>query len=86
MIEFAFELEHGALRAAPAPPRRVPLYERNPLRFWQVVALLLALVLAAGPCEPGADRGQPSLRRASARQCPAGRRRRLGLSGRATVM
>jgi hypothetical protein len=47
MIEFAFELEHGALRAAPAPPRRVPLYERNPLRFWQVVALLLALVLAA---------------------------------------
>jgi serine/threonine protein phosphatase PrpC len=47
MIEFAFELEHGALRAAPAPPRRVPLYERNPLRFWQVVALLLALALAA---------------------------------------
>jgi serine/threonine protein kinase len=50
-IEFAFELEHGAIRAAPAPPQIQPLYDRNPLLFWKLAtavlagALMLALAL-----------------------------------------
>jgi serine/threonine protein phosphatase PrpC len=47
-IEIAFELERGSLWAAPARTGRVPLYERNPVMFWQVIsaALLLALLTA----------------------------------------
>jgi hypothetical protein len=44
-IEFAFELEHGSLRAIPMSVARVPLYERNPTRFWQVVSALLLIAL-----------------------------------------
>ena len=40
-VEFAFELEHGSLRAVPQRLERLPLYERNPVRFWQIVSLLL---------------------------------------------
>jgi serine/threonine protein kinase len=47
VFEFIFELEHGAMRAAPATPRRLPLYERNPLLFWQVACALLAAALIA---------------------------------------
>lgn len=44
-LELAQELEHGLASGAPlgAPPRS--LYERDPLRFWKVVAALLALAL-----------------------------------------
>jgi serine/threonine protein phosphatase PrpC len=43
-MEFAFDLEHGLARgAAVAAPRRLSLYERNPVRFWQAVAALLTL-------------------------------------------
>lgn len=42
VVEFIFALEHGALVAAPTPPRRLPLYARDPLRFWQCAAALLA--------------------------------------------
>jgi hypothetical protein len=47
-VEFAFELEHGSLRAVPVSVARTPLYERNPTRFWQVVCavLLIALLVA----------------------------------------
>jgi serine/threonine protein phosphatase PrpC len=45
-IELALELEAGAARPAPAPPRRRPLYERDPARFWQAVSLGLLLLLA----------------------------------------
>jgi serine/threonine protein phosphatase PrpC len=47
-IEFGFELEHGSLRAVPQAVERPSLYDRNPVRFWQVVSLLLfvALLLA----------------------------------------
>jgi serine/threonine protein phosphatase PrpC len=44
-VEFAFELEHGSLRATPLSVTRTPLYERNPTRFWQVVAVLLLIAL-----------------------------------------
>ena len=44
-IEFAFELEHGALRAVPLTLTRPSFYERNPLRFWQLVAALLFVAL-----------------------------------------
>jgi serine/threonine protein phosphatase PrpC len=44
-IEFAFELEHGSLRAVPLSVARMPLYQRNPTRFWQVVSALLLVAL-----------------------------------------
>ena len=45
MIEFAVEMEAGPARAAVAVRRPRTLYERNPVRFWQGVAALLALAL-----------------------------------------
>jgi serine/threonine protein phosphatase PrpC len=45
MIEFAVELESGPARAPPAARRPLTLYERNPVRFWQGVAALLAAAL-----------------------------------------
>jgi serine/threonine protein phosphatase PrpC len=47
MIEFAFALEHGAVRAAPVHQRRLSFYERDPLRFWKLVAAVLAGALIA---------------------------------------
>ncbi|OGI56829.1 MAG: protein phosphatase [Candidatus Muproteobacteria bacterium RBG_19FT_COMBO_61_10] len=44
-MELAFELENGLMRGAKAQPDKRSWYERNPLRFWQVVSLLLALAL-----------------------------------------
>jgi len=44
-VEFAFELEHGSLRAVPLSVTRTPLYERNPTRFWQIVSVLLLIAL-----------------------------------------
>ena len=45
MSEFAAELEAGPARAPVMTRRPLTLYERNPLRFWQGVAALLALAL-----------------------------------------
>jgi serine/threonine protein phosphatase PrpC len=47
-VEFAFELEHGSMRAVPQSVARASLYERNPVRFWQIVSVVLfvALLLA----------------------------------------
>jgi serine/threonine protein kinase len=45
VIEFGFELEHGSLRAGPQAVERPSLYDRNPVRFWQVVATLLFVAL-----------------------------------------
>jgi hypothetical protein len=47
-VEFAFEIEHGSLRAVPQALARTSLYERNPVRFWQIVCaiLLVALLIA----------------------------------------
>jgi serine/threonine protein phosphatase PrpC len=45
MIEFAVEMEAGPARAPIATRRPRTLYERNPVRFWQGVAALLALAL-----------------------------------------
>jgi hypothetical protein len=42
-VEFAFELEHGSLRAVPQSIARTPLYERNPVRFWQMVCAILLM-------------------------------------------
>ena len=44
-LECVFALEHGELHAAPGTPRRKPLLERDPLRFWQTVSAVLALLL-----------------------------------------
>jgi len=44
-VEFAFELEHGSLRAVPVSVARTPLYERDPTRFWQVISALLLVAL-----------------------------------------
>jgi Protein kinase domain len=45
MAEFAVEMEAGPARAPLEPPRPRTLLERNPVRFWQGVAALLALAL-----------------------------------------
>jgi serine/threonine protein phosphatase PrpC len=47
-VEFAFELEHGSLRAVPHALGRPSLYDRNPTAFWQVISatLLIALLIA----------------------------------------
>jgi serine/threonine protein phosphatase PrpC len=47
-VEFAFELEHGSVRAVPQSLVPLSLYERNPVRFWQLVSLglLIALLFA----------------------------------------
>jgi serine/threonine protein phosphatase PrpC len=50
-MECVFALEHGELYAAPGLPRRRSLIERDPLRFWQTVAAVLArlvLLMATG--------------------------------------
>ena len=47
MTEFAVEMEAGPARAPLAVQRPRTLYERNPVRFWQGVAALLALALLA---------------------------------------
>jgi serine/threonine protein kinase len=44
-LECAFALEHGELHASPGRPARRSLIERDPLRFWQTVAAVLALLL-----------------------------------------
>ena len=44
-VEFAFEIEHGSLRAVPQPVARTSLYDRNPVRFWQIVSALLLVAL-----------------------------------------
>jgi serine/threonine protein phosphatase PrpC len=44
-LECIFALEHGELHAAPGLPRRRPLIERNPLRFWQTVSAFLSLLV-----------------------------------------
>jgi serine/threonine protein phosphatase PrpC len=46
-MELALELEHDLARGPRALPPRASLYERNPLRFWQIVSLLLFLALIA---------------------------------------
>jgi serine/threonine protein phosphatase PrpC len=45
VLECIFALEHGALHAAPGLPRRRSLIERDPLRFWQTVSAVLALLV-----------------------------------------
>ena len=45
MAEFAVEMEAGPVRAPLAVRRPRTLYERDPVRFWQVVAALLAFAL-----------------------------------------
>lgn len=45
VIEFLFAIEHGAIGAVAAAPRRRPLYERNPLHFWRAVSAVLAIGL-----------------------------------------
>ena len=44
-MELAIELEHNQLHGPRVLTRRLPLYERNPLRFWKVVSLLLFAAL-----------------------------------------
>jgi hypothetical protein len=43
--EFIYQLETGKLRALP-PRRPAPLLQRNPVRLWQGVSLLLVVALA----------------------------------------
>lgn len=51
-VEFAFELEHGSMRAVPQSMARPSLYERNPVRFWQIVSILLLIALLIALASP----------------------------------
>jgi serine/threonine protein phosphatase PrpC len=63
VFELIFALEHGAIRAAPPAPRRRPLYERNPLLVWKIVAALLAVALGVSlALNPKIGRGPPAER------------------------
>lgn len=44
-MELAFELENGLAQGSGSVTRKVPLIERNPVRFWQGVSALLAIAL-----------------------------------------
>jgi serine/threonine protein phosphatase PrpC len=47
-LELAFALESGLARGSgTSTPAKLPLYERNPVRFWQVVSLVLLVALLA---------------------------------------
>jgi hypothetical protein len=47
VLEMSTELDSGMERGEPRIVRRASLYERNPLRFWQCVAAILAVALMA---------------------------------------
>jgi hypothetical protein len=48
VIELAYELEDGIVRGAKStPPPTKPLMERDPVRFWQSVSFILAIMLFA---------------------------------------
>ena len=44
-MELAIELEHNLAHAPRIVVQRQSLYERNPLRFWKVISLLLFIAL-----------------------------------------
>lgn len=44
-MELAFELEHGLARGGAMTFKKTPLYQRDPVRFWQVITFLLAVAL-----------------------------------------
>ncbi|MBV8747095.1 MAG: bifunctional protein-serine/threonine kinase/phosphatase [Xanthobacteraceae bacterium] len=52
VLEFMFELEHGADRASPIVVERKPLYHRNPLLFWKIISAVLAMLLLASLALP----------------------------------
>jgi serine/threonine protein phosphatase PrpC len=45
VIELGHELEFAMTRQPAAPPRRRPLYQRNPLLFWQASSAVLLVLL-----------------------------------------
>lgn len=44
-FELAFELENGALRGGGGRRQRLSLYDRDPVMFWQIVAIALIVLL-----------------------------------------
>ncbi|MEH2564050.1 protein kinase domain-containing protein [Bradyrhizobium sp. AZCC 2289] len=46
VIEFAHELENGAMWAKPAVAKRQALYDRNPLMFWKLLSASLIILVA----------------------------------------
>ncbi|MEI8393245.1 MAG: protein kinase [Rhodospirillaceae bacterium] len=45
VLEFALQLEHGPTAELSSRYRRLPLYRRNPVRFWQVISFILSIAL-----------------------------------------
>jgi hypothetical protein len=45
VLEFAFEIEHGAQSSRPTAPSKTTLYGQNPLLFWQGLCVLLFIAL-----------------------------------------
>ncbi len=52
VLEFAFEIEHGAARSKPLSTPKRSFYERNPLLFWKFLclALIMALLVSQFMC------------------------------------
>ena len=46
VIEFAHELENGAMWAKPAVSTQRSLYDRNPLVFWKILSASLVILVA----------------------------------------
>ena len=46
VIEFAHELENGAMWAKPAVATQRSLYDRNPLVFWKILSASLVILVA----------------------------------------
>ncbi|MBA2402042.1 MAG: bifunctional protein-serine/threonine kinase/phosphatase, partial [Bradyrhizobium sp.] len=46
VIEFAHELENGAMWAKPAVATRRSLYDRNPMLFWKILTASLIILVA----------------------------------------
>ncbi len=66
VIELMFAIENGPTTRFPPVGRRLPLIERNPVRFWQCVSLVLLLLLgmfSLGTGTHGPLDGHPSTTR-----------------------
>jgi serine/threonine protein kinase len=72
VLELLFEIEHGADRASPINIAPVPLYHRNPLLFWKITSVILALLLAVSlfstVTKNGAGEPKPEERSTSAQR------------------
>jgi serine/threonine protein phosphatase PrpC len=59
VMELSLDLENGLAKGGQTIRRKVPLYGRNPILFWQVVSLVLLLLLAISLANASATSRRP---------------------------